>query len=216
MARASSSEREPLLADQHPDSPESRLQDRHATTAAAEAPSAPDALPRAQFLRAVVVGVLVLVVTDTALVAGELALSALYESALCHNRHPDSSGSLADRLADPRCKEEAVQSDLAALLGWMNMLSMVPGLIMAMPYGRLADRFGPGLVLILMFVGDGLYLLAHTAISANPETVGLWWLYPSSFLMMLGGGGVVYSAMMYTVAGSISTDENRYVRDWWW
>lgn len=40
------------------------------------------------------------------------------------------------------CKIDAVAGELAVIDGYMNTFSMVPGLILAVPYGWVADKYG--------------------------------------------------------------------------
>ncbi len=51
------------------------------------------------------------------------------------------------------CKVVVVQEALAELLGWQAFFDGVPGLILAMPYGVVADKFGRRLVLVASMFG---------------------------------------------------------------
>lgn len=165
MARDSSTERQPLLghdAATHNEPPPAT----NGATGAESLPSRP-AFPRAQFIQALVIGILILVISDVAVATGDLALNAFYESSLCHRRYPDQGDALGDQLRDPRCKGEDVQGDLAVLKGWMNMWTVVPALLVAMPMGLVAERFGPQTVLMMIWVGDGLYMASQAIVGES-------------------------------------------------
>lgn len=171
MAQDSAAERQPLLAH------DAALPSAHAAAHGddngspdatniaahpANEDAAPSAYPRATLIRAIVAAILCFVLMDTGGKCVDLAFNALWESSICYNLHPDlRNGTLEDRLADPRCKGEDVQSELAVLKGWFNMWIMVPGLVMAMPYGILADRMGPRFVILLVPIGHGLSWLTQ-------------------------------------------------------
>jgi len=56
-------------------------------------------------------------------------------------------------LDDNRCKIDAVQSEVAFVNGWKDVFEMLPAIILAVPYGALADRIGRKTVFLLAIVG---------------------------------------------------------------
>ncbi|KAJ6787143.1 hypothetical protein PWT90_10726 [Aphanocladium album] len=173
MSRNGSSERRPLLGGSTgPDHVAIANQPTNATTTTA--PPDPDSrpgLPRAQFLRAIFVGLLILVTADTGLGAGDLAINAFYEGSICYMRHP--------------------------------------GLLMAVPFGVLADRRGPQLVLKILWIGDVLYLVAQSVVAYYPGAFDVRWVFACAGFVFLGGGGPGLTAMYYAYAGGIATAANR-------
>ncbi|KAM3506930.1 hypothetical protein MY11210_007361 [Beauveria gryllotalpidicola] len=82
-----------------------------------------------------------------------LILTAVeFAAALCRSAFLD----VADPYGDERCKHEAVQADLAWIIGMENTISVVPGLLMSIPYGVIADKYGPNIVLGLVWAGQFL------------------------------------------------------------
>lgn len=59
---------------------------------------------------------------------------------------------------DP-CKSVEVQKEVAYVLGINNMMDAIPGLLVAVPYGALADTRGRRFVLVLGYFGLALDLL---------------------------------------------------------
>lgn len=89
----------------------------------------------------------------TAIEVGDTLLSVprtqIEEEILCRNLFPD----VASSISDPRCKENNVQSELSMLQGLEVTFTLLPGLLMAIPYGIIADRYGRKFVLGLALLG---------------------------------------------------------------
>ena len=79
----------------------------------------------------------------------------LFESIICQQYYrdldalPDGSG-----IPEQMCKAGPVQAALAELVGWQSFFDNIPGLLLALPYGILADRYGRRLVMTMSFVGQ--------------------------------------------------------------
>lgn len=89
-------------------------------------------------------------------------VAALVEGSLCRAAFPE----VTEPYGDARCKREDVQADLAWIIGMENTISVIPGLLMSIPYGIVADKYGPNIVLGLIWVGqflsEGGHLLVCT------------------------------------------------------
>jgi hypothetical protein len=142
MATISREEREPLLGD--PNITET-------TPDYSERDNEP-APTRSEILRVAVPGVLILVTFQIAASFIEVGLPALLESSVCLKEYPD----LSDRYNDPRCKNDNVQAELSMVIAFEQMFTILPGFLTLIPYGILADKYGPKLVLLLVFFGDVL------------------------------------------------------------
>lgn len=76
---------------------------------------------------------------------------------------------------DP-CKSVEVQKEVAYVLGINNMMDAIPGLLVAIPYGALADTRGRRFVLVLGYFGLALDLLwqvvvckLHNLLRVDPD-----------------------------------------------
>ncbi|PQE09465.1 Major facilitator superfamily domain general substrate transporter protein [Rutstroemia sp. NJR-2017a BVV2] len=80
-------------------------------------------------------------------------------------------------IPEENCKNDVIQGKMAMLKGWDQMFSCIPGLIMAVPYGVLADRIGRRTVLFLALIG---------------VTASMGWAMSvcEFFVLFLGGVGV--------------------------
>lgn len=91
-------------------------------------------------------------------------LARTLEDILCRDYYssaPLSGFSEAPRLSIPEshCKNDVIQGKLAMLRGWDGTLACIPGLIMSVPFGVLADKIGRKAVLFMSLIGIGLGLV---------------------------------------------------------
>ena len=109
--------------------------------------------------------------------------TAIFERIICHKYYPDlNTTAIVDSGGESAsiCKSEAVQSELALVNGWKDTFDMIPsmlvamfktfpvrldgtdlvynspGILLAVPYGVLADRWGRKPVILLGIVGTVL------------------------------------------------------------
>ncbi|KAI4602774.1 hypothetical protein KJ359_007992 [Pestalotiopsis sp. 9143b] len=90
-------------------------------------------------------------------------MAKIFEDIICQRYvRQQSNGRRA--LEEDRCKAPDVQSELATLQAWSATLEYIPGLLVAVPFGTIADRFGHKLVLVLSSIGVMLHVLAQIII----------------------------------------------------
>lgn len=93
-------------------------------------------------------------------------MAKIFEDIICQKYvRQQSKGRRA--LEGDRCKAPDVQSELATLQAWSATLEYIPGLLVAVPFGTLADRFGHKLVLVLSSIGVMLHVLAQVLICTS-------------------------------------------------
>ncbi|KAK4236022.1 major facilitator superfamily domain-containing protein [Achaetomium macrosporum] len=113
---------------------------------------------------------------------------------------------------DPVCKNPDVQGYLAMLRGWANTFDCIPGIVGAVPYGILSDRWGRRPVLGLAVFGVVLSFVFMYAVFYFSDVVPLWVTWFSSGFQLIGGGGAIMIAMLYTtLADVIPTSERATV-----
>ncbi|KAL6786332.1 putative MFS multidrug transporter [Trichoderma sp. SZMC 28012] len=78
---------------------------------------------------------------------------AILQDIICKNHYEEGQSLSTD---DDRCKVDAVQSEVAFINGWKDVFEMLPAIILAVPYGALADRIGRKRVFLLAIVGIGM------------------------------------------------------------
>lgn len=122
-------------------------------------PSPPRARPGLRQVGIVSACIFLIILTELGAYLATIPLNQVLEEIICRNFHPDL---LLDP-NDPRCKDRAVQTELSLLRGWQMTFDFVPGLLTAVPYGFVADKYGRELVLTLSMLGitlsSGFYIL---------------------------------------------------------
>jgi MFS family permease len=78
----------------------------------------------------------------------------LYENAVCRQYYHKRDGKWYSDIDEGQCKIPEIQSSLATLIGWKMAFDALPGLLTAVWYGNLADRYGRKPVLIAAMLGE--------------------------------------------------------------
>ncbi|EHA17763.1 hypothetical protein ASPNIDRAFT_177916 [Aspergillus niger ATCC 1015] len=88
----------------------------------------------------------------------------IYELNICQRLHPEVFDSTPGRglpsVSPSACKAADVQGELALLKGWMSTFDQLPSIVLALPYGLMADRVGRIPVLFLSLAGAVLEEMA--------------------------------------------------------
>lgn len=136
------------------------------------------------------------------------ALQMIMEDVACHNHFPDHK--IGDfKTEDARCKDAAVQGTLAMSRSWMMWATMFVPLLVQIPYGIVADNYGRRLVLFLGLLGNLLGSCWTVIVLLNPTVFSIWYLVLSAVPNLIGGGGSVIIAMVWTILTDAIAPEKR-------
>lgn len=108
------------------------------------------------------------------------------------------------------CKVDPVQQKLAMIFGWQDTFDAIPGLLLAIPFGALADRWGRKWIFLASLIGLQLNA-AWVLFICYFRTLPLQLTWFSSVFYLLGGGPVVASALGLTMIADIAPPHQRYV-----
>lgn len=147
----------------------------------------------------------------------------IYEDIICRRYymdHPEQSVTLgmasafspdeAHRQQSPDeslCKKPAIQDAVNQLFGWQTFFDGIPGLLLAMYYGSLADSKGRRPVLILSLAGQLLGAAWILFICWIEAEVKLTWF--SSIFSCIGGGNTVFTAAAMMILADAAPDTFR-------
>ncbi|EMD87920.1 hypothetical protein COCC4DRAFT_173223 [Bipolaris maydis ATCC 48331] len=159
-----------------------------------------------------VVQVLVMVtIIDVGAFLGEPPKTRIYETNLClsyYREHDssviDSNGSISEKL----CKIDAVQQKLAMIFGWQDTFDAIPSILLAIPFGTMADRVGRKWIFAASLLGCELssaWVLLICYFKSLP--LQLTWL--SSAFYLIGGGPIVAAAVAMTMISDIVPPDKR-------
>lgn len=81
----------------------------------------------------------------------------LFEAVICKRYYVEHDPSLIDpggRVDERHCKVDGVQDSLAELLGWVYFSNSVPAILLPIPFGYLADKYGRKWILVMAMMGS--------------------------------------------------------------
>ncbi|KAK4207235.1 major facilitator superfamily domain-containing protein [Rhypophila decipiens] len=107
------------------------------------------------------------------------------------------------------CKDKNVQTELSIIQSWQVVFDLLPGLLMAVPIGIIADKYGRSLVLGLSLLGITLSYAFSSAVCAFSNIFPLRFVWFSAIFNFIGGGVTGFSAMIFCIAADLSTEEQR-------
>ncbi|KAF4587170.1 MFS transporter [Ophiocordyceps camponoti-floridani] len=131
----------------------------------------------------------------------------IVEDIICRGHFPDHK--LRMPVVDGRCKDAAVQKTLAMIRSWSMSADMLIPLVVQVPYGIVADRYGRKTVLILAFVGCVLQTSWVILVLRLPDIFSVWSLLYGSAAYAIGGGGQMAAAMIWTIVTDITPISDR-------
>ncbi|KAJ5114323.1 hypothetical protein NUU61_000082 [Penicillium alfredii] len=146
--------------------------------------------------------------------------TAVFEDIICRNfqvgafnnntNHTNNNDNATDSIPDGNpCKSEAVQGELALVLGYKDMFDMLPGLVFSLPYGVLSDHWGRRPVLYLGVVGILLADIWIRIVCFWSNVIPLRMVWLSGLWRVIGGGDQVVTSMALVMVADIFSEEER-------
>ncbi|KAI7337079.1 hypothetical protein KC315_g2513 [Hortaea werneckii] len=134
----------------------------------------------------------------------------LFENLVCDTYYQSSAPQTVQKQQKPSqdpCKVPAVQETLAMIFGFQTFFDGIPGLLLAMPYGVVADKIGRKPVLLLSMAGQVFAATWVLFVAWNDLSLRLVWL--SSAFTLIGGGSTVAVAVCMMVVADSTSEEDR-------
>ncbi|KAF4869877.1 MFS efflux pump atnC [Colletotrichum siamense] len=131
----------------------------------------------------------------------------LFEDIVCRQHYKVDDNIPGSGPSEEMCKDPAVQDVVAELFGWQTFFDGIPGLILAMWFGVLADKQGRRRVFFLSVVGQVLGASWVLFICWLELPLKLVWL--SSFFLVIGGGSTVTGAVAMMIITDASPEKYR-------
>ncbi|OQE39124.1 hypothetical protein PENCOP_c007G02754 [Penicillium coprophilum] len=107
------------------------------------------------------------------------------------------------------CKTDKIQSKLAYLNGSIPLMEAVVGLIVAFPFGILADRVGRKPIIVLSMIGTSLSLAWELAVIGLPKIIRVQFILAGPLFTVIGGGNTVLLASLYSIASDLVIQSDR-------
>ncbi|KAK5989003.1 Efflux pump ustT [Cladobotryum mycophilum] len=134
----------------------------------------------------------------------------IFESIICRRLH--SSGLDFVYHANNStsvCKSDDVQSELALLVGWNQSFNQLPGILLALPYGLMADRVGRKTVLLLSLIGLLMEEVVIRMIVWWSDFIPLRVIWLAPLFQIAGGGPQIATSMAYTMISDVFPAERK-------
>ncbi|KAM3440157.1 hypothetical protein NHJ13734_003430 [Beauveria thailandica] len=133
----------------------------------------------------------------------------VFEDIICRNYYNawGGGGSGDSRMGD--CKIEPVQAELAVINGWKETFDTIPGVLVSIPYGALANHIGRTNVLLLALFGSLLSECWLAIVCWLPQKLPLRALWFSGVFQLIGGGAATVMAMSFTMIADMCTPQQR-------
>ncbi|KFG80065.1 MFS transporter [Metarhizium anisopliae] len=109
------------------------------------------------------------------------------------------------------CKVADIQVSLAYLRAWKRCLDSIPGLLLTLPFGRLADRWGRKPVLMLCIAGQALAYVWLLIVCYFYDVFSPKSIWFGSLFLALGGGSRMLTAVLNSVIVDVCAEEKRSV-----
>lgn len=139
-----------------PDSPREPYEEEEAFLPSIDAPDAlqPTTGDKPWLL---LVGLIVVLVAfiDIGAYLADPPMTRIFEANLCYKYYLEQDPSVIEdgTIPEELCKVDIVQQRLASIFGWQEMFNALPGLLLAVPFGTLADRIGRKWIFAASLVG---------------------------------------------------------------
>ncbi|KAJ2975788.1 hypothetical protein NQ176_g5324 [Zarea fungicola] len=187
-------EREPLLT---PNGQSRYTEATKATTAANASESA--------YLRVLMVGYAIFTLSQFHANIFNTAMKQLVEGNLCRSFNDN----VTDPTKDPRCKGEQTQAELSLIFSMESTFELIPGLLLSIPYGMIADAYGRRFVAFLSILGCVFYSAAEAFVGWRSDILSPRWIWAVPITTLVGGGSAVFPTMVYTMISDVAPKSKR-------
>ncbi|KAL1596410.1 hypothetical protein SLS60_009056 [Paraconiothyrium brasiliense] len=150
-------------------------------------------------------------IVDVGAFLAEPPKTRVFEANICARWYEENDPSKLGKdgaVPEALCKIDEVQQKLAMIFGWQDTFDAIPGLLLAIPFGALADKWGRKWIFVASLVGlqlNSAWILFICYFRSLP--LQLTWF--SSAFYLLGGGPVVASALGITMIADVAPPDQR-------
>ncbi|KAI0446910.1 MFS general substrate transporter [Xylaria telfairii] len=109
------------------------------------------------------------------------------------------------------CKVEAVQSEVAYINGWKDAFEMVPAILLAVPYGALADRIGRKKVFLLAVLGCFVNDVWIRLVFWFPNIFSVRAVWLGGIGQVIGAGAATLTSMSFVLVADVCSPEQRTI-----
>ncbi|KAM4064466.1 major facilitator superfamily protein [Hirsutella rhossiliensis] len=115
----------------------------------------------------------------------------------------------SDSLGPDRCKIDAVQSQVAVINGWRDVFESLPAMLLAVPYGTLADRIGRKSVLLLAIAGCFMSDVWIRLVFWFPSFFPVRAVWFAGLWQIIGAGAATLSSVTFVIVADLCPSDQR-------
>ncbi|KAJ3493892.1 hypothetical protein NLG97_g4441 [Lecanicillium saksenae] len=136
------------------------------------------------------------------------ALQEIMEDVICKGVYADHQlNSMSP--PDNRCKANDVQKILSMVSALDVSAEMIVPILVQIPYGIIADKYGRRIVIFLALFGCTLKIGWTVVVLAFPDRLNIWAILWGNAAYVIGGGGTMAGAMCYTLFSDVTPAAER-------
>jgi hypothetical protein len=135
----------------------------------------------------------------------------ILESILCRQywQQHDRTRFPTGEIDEERCKIGSIQADLAMLKGWDLLFSCLPTMLMTIPMGIVADRYGRKRLMFISLLGLTMATTWMQIVVCFYDMFDLKWFWAGNAFLLIGGGPAVINNMFFIVLADVTSEEER-------
>ncbi|RDW58813.1 MFS transporter-10 [Coleophoma cylindrospora] len=142
-----------------------------------------------------------------------IPLTRVYESIACSQYYklhdPSRIAPGTGEVPEEWCKVAPVQAEVALIRGYEALFVSIPGVLLAVPYGLLADKWGRKPVVLLSLLGFLLSTTCTLVVCRFWQFLPLRLVWLSPIFTIIGGGAPVLFSMTYTIIADVVPENER-------
>jgi MFS family permease len=181
-----------------------------AATATADATTSPPP-PKKHWVFIVSLLFVLIAIIDIGAFLAEPPKTRVFEKNLClayfQEHDPTKIGS-GGHVPESECKITEVQQKLAMIFGWQDTFDAIPSILLAVPFGALADKWGRKWIFAVALLGLQLST-AWVLLICYFQSLPLQLTWFSSAFLFIGGGSSVAVAVALTMVSDVTPPEKR-------
>lgn len=136
----------------------------------------------------------------------------IFESIACKHwylAHDPSQIGSDGEVPENQCKSSVIQSEVATIKGVLEFFDGITSVLLAIPYGLLADRIGRRPTILLSIPGFIGNMVICGTVLWRSDIFPLRAIWFSALTWLFGGGLVVASALVWTMMADVTTEQQR-------